>query len=299
LLNPSTVTGNINVTLTLQSDRFIVIAFGLKNAVSFSLSDVNDITRENDDPESWETTSVNDWLLSFLGTIDQPIFTATSGQTVVITDECCGGGSPTSKIKFEGAYEPAEVGLQYANWSLDASTIWIDVAVKVSPYDVTPPEYSNNQTNTTIAGTSANFTLNWIDNVELSGYIFSTNNSGTWINSSYVSFSGTSNISWNVTTLDNTIGTLVQWCYYANDTYDNWNRTSCDNPFELITTTATTTTIPLAVLQEREELQCFKNFGDYSDFPRMLMCGIEDIFVCYKSLKNLNPYYKVLLCLDS
>jgi hypothetical protein len=41
----------------------------------------------------------------------------------------------------------------------------------------------------------------------------------------------------NVTkTLNSNIGTKIAWCVYANDTSDNWNRTSCDSPF---TSTAT------------------------------------------------------------
>ncbi len=101
----------------------------------------------------------------------------------------------------------------------------------------TTPTYSNNQTNTTAAGQPANFTLDWTDNLNLAGYIFSTNNTGTWDNASYVSFSGSSNTSWNVTTLNSTIGTLVAWCVYANDTSGNMNDTSCQSGNEFLLTT--------------------------------------------------------------
>lgn len=40
--------------------------------------------------------------------------------------------------------------------------------------------YQNPQTNTTLAGKPCNFTLDWSDITGLSGYIFSTNNSGAW-----------------------------------------------------------------------------------------------------------------------
>lgn len=48
------------------------------------------------------------------------------------------------------------------------------------------------------------------------------------------------NMGWsNVTkTLNSTAGNNVQWCVYANDTSNNWNMTSCVNPFSLITTSA-------------------------------------------------------------
>jgi len=97
------------------------------------------------------------------------------------------------------------------------------------------PIYSNNATNETVVSNPCNFTLDWDDGYGLSGYIFSTNNSGTWQNASFISFSGTSNSSWNVTTLNDTAETVVGWCYYANDTSDNWNGTSCDTPFTLTT----------------------------------------------------------------
>lgn len=98
------------------------------------------------------------------------------------------------------------------------------------------PQYWLNFVNNTVAGQPTNFALNWTDNTQLAGYIFSTNNSGVWSNSSYITFSGTMNMSWNVTTLNSTAGANVQWCFYANDTDNNWNSTSCVNPFSLTTT---------------------------------------------------------------
>jgi hypothetical protein len=51
--------------------------------------------------------------------------------------------------------------------------------------DLIPPKYSNNSTNNTVAGQPTLFSLNWTDNYGLHGYIFSTNNTGTWINDSF------------------------------------------------------------------------------------------------------------------
>jgi mannan endo-1,4-beta-mannosidase len=90
------------------------------------------------------------------------------------------------------------------------------------------PSFSNNATNSTIAGTAVNFTIDVTDDSPLgstTGYIFSTNNSGTWKNASYVAFTGssTTQTAWNVTILNNTAGALVQWKFYANDTSNNWN----------------------------------------------------------------------------
>jgi len=89
----------------------------------------------------------------------------------------------------------------------------------------TVPRYSNPNVNTTFAGQPCNFTLDWIDDVGLSGYTFSTNNTGIWENASFVLWSGTptSSTSWNVTVLNSTSDTIVGWKFYASDTSDNWN----------------------------------------------------------------------------
>jgi len=54
--------------------------------------------------------------------------------------------------------------------------------------DTEAPKYSDNSTNNTAAGQPTLFSLNWTDNVGLGGYIFSTNNTGTWKNDSFVRF---------------------------------------------------------------------------------------------------------------
>jgi KaiC/GvpD/RAD55 family RecA-like ATPase/PKD repeat protein len=69
------------------------------------------------------------------------------------------------------------------------------------------------------------FFVQWSDNDGLSGFIFGTNNTGTWRNETWTSMSGTSNWS-NVTKiLNNAAGIVVQWRVWANDTSGNWNNT--------------------------------------------------------------------------
>jgi len=47
----------------------------------------------------------------------------------------------------------------------------------------------------------------------------------------------------NVTkTVNSTTGATIKWCYYANDTSNNWNGSSCVSPFSYLTTTADTCT---------------------------------------------------------
>jgi len=65
-----------------------------------------------------------------------------------------------------------------------------------------------------------------------------------WINDTWQSMSGIGNWS-NVTkTVNSTIGATIAWCVYANDTSNNWNGTSCQNPFSYVTTSAEDTVSP-------------------------------------------------------
>ena len=109
----------------------------------------------------------------------------------------------------------------------------------VSLLDTTPPTYSLNSTNSTLAGTPVEHRLKWNDDVGLSGYIFSFDNcTGTLVNDTFVSFSGTTNWSNITKTINSTVGCTIRWCVYANDTSNNWNGSSCITPFSYNTTSA-------------------------------------------------------------
>jgi parallel beta-helix repeat protein len=112
--------------------------------------------------------------------------------------------------------------------------------------DITSPTYSNAQTNNTIAGQSTNFSLYVSDDNPLytnGQYVFSTNNTGTWMNDSPVNFTTFSTVSqWaNVTkTLNSTGSLLVSYRWYLNDSAGNNNNTGIYN----VTTTGGADTIP-------------------------------------------------------
>jgi len=112
----------------------------------------------------------------------------------------------------------------YAN---DTSDAWDSSSTTFDVQDLVAPEWSNPQANKTqiYENDSVKFTANWTDDVALAGYIFSTNQTGIWVNSSFVSFSGTSNTSENTTQITATAGTTVEWRFYADDTSDNGNAT--------------------------------------------------------------------------
>jgi len=92
-----------------------------------------------------------------------------------------------------------------------------------------PPTYSNVGTNSTLAGQPCEFYTLWNDNTNVSGFIFGTNNTGSWVNETWVAFSVfyNSTAAWsNVTkTLNSTIDVVIQWQIWCNDTGNNWNNT--------------------------------------------------------------------------
>lgn len=94
--------------------------------------------------------------------------------------------------------------------------------------DTTAPTYSNLSTSTTAAGASCQFNTTWTDETELAttgGYIFSTNNTGSWANETWTAFSSNPQSISTSKTLNSTVGQIVGWRYYANDTANNWNNT--------------------------------------------------------------------------
>ena len=102
--------------------------------------------------------------------------------------------------------------------------------------DATPPNYINNQTNTTKAGERINFSIFYDDGIALEPngqYIFSINQTGTWVNDSEVNFTATGEWA-NVTkTLNSTIGIVIGFQWFGSDNAGNTNNTPI---YQLITT---------------------------------------------------------------
>lgn len=104
--------------------------------------------------------------------------------------------------------------------------LFADYARVIVYTETTSPQWFSNQTNSTISGEAVLHSINWTDNINLSGYIFSFDNgSGNFVNDSWVSFIGLSNWS-NVTKITNTtLGSTIKWKVYANDTANNFKVT--------------------------------------------------------------------------
>ena len=92
-------------------------------------------------------------------------------------------------------------------------------------------------TSSTVSNNPCTFSSNWWDDADLSGYIFSTNNTGSWVNETWASL--VTNPAWaNVTkTLNATAGNVVQYQWWCNNTDNNWG----DSGIQNLTTTGVPT----------------------------------------------------------
>ena len=88
----------------------------------------------------------------------------------------------------------------------------------------TPPASSNLSISLTAAGKTTSFSSLWSDNQSLfgGGYIFSTNNTGQWVNASWTAFSSTPSWGNATLTLDSKAGVVVGFREYANNSLNIW-----------------------------------------------------------------------------
>jgi hypothetical protein len=93
--------------------------------------------------------------------------------------------------------------------------------------DYMAPSFYDVTANTTRRGQPCLFSAEWSDNVGLSGYIFGSNNSGSWKNETWVSWNPSEKQggSIEVKILNGIFGQRVEWQIWANDTSNNWNTT--------------------------------------------------------------------------
>ena len=91
-----------------------------------------------------------------------------------------------------------------------------------------PPSFLNVTVTSELAGQPSTFIADWSSDAALSGFIFGTNNTGTWTNETWLSFpNGTrSNEIINLTSLE---AALVQYEFWCNDTNGYWRSTGIQN----------------------------------------------------------------------
>jgi hypothetical protein len=126
----------------------------------------------------------------------------TVGQPIHITNGFWNDENSTATLAFD-ANTTAEL-----SWSLGS-----------------PPSASNLFISSSVAGVTSAFSALWTDNESLlgGGYIFSTNNTGKWVNASWSPFS--TNPDWGNATLglNGAVGVTVGFKEYANDSLNLWS----------------------------------------------------------------------------
>ncbi len=205
-----------------------------------------------------------------------------------------------SSVPFSGTTNTSNA-TKYANQSNGTTIRWIVYAwdstgnmnvsqtysftTNSNSSDVQAPQYSSNQTNSTIAGQAVLFSLYWTDNIALSSYVFSFDNgTGTFTNDSLATFSGTTNAS-NVTKVVNsTTGSAIRWMVWANDSSGNANSSPI---YSFTSTTASATnTAPYLVsgptispdpADNSTALSCAAKFADTTN------SSLTYVFTWYKS----------------
>lgn len=148
--------------------------------------------------------------------------------TIVV---CVEGYQVGWRLAIPGTYPGGHLGVSTDNgysWTDGPGAIYAqwDALFEIWGDDIVSPLYTNGNHSTTWAGYACQFSVNVSDNGVLNQGIFSTNNTGAWVNETAYIF--TANPSWcNATkTLNVTIGNIVQYRWYLNDVSYNWNTTT-------------------------------------------------------------------------
>lgn len=118
-----------------------------------------------------------------------------------------------------------------------------------------PPTFSSIAVNSTVAGQSTNFSIIWDDDVALhpkGQYIFSTNNTGVWINDSAINFTTTPSAANVIKVLNSTEGTVVGYRWFATDNITNTN----DTGIQILTTTSADSCSPTSPLTGNHLFNC-------------------------------------------
>lgn len=113
------------------------------------------------------------------------------------------------------------------------------VSVIVLAYQMNPssgaPEFSNMSTSSSNYGSPCTFSALWSSSANLSGYVFGSNNTGSFVNDTWTPFdtfvNQTAAYSDRTVALNDTIGNAVSWAFWCNDTKNRWTTTATQNLF--------------------------------------------------------------------
>lgn len=205
--DPTEITCEVEFTGTSNTETWTQLAWTID--CSFTTASVTSTFQLFNYQTGSYPTSGDGYITDTIGTTD-----TTKTQTIT--------SSPTHFRDNSGNWKLKIKGTKSTNTLFDFKA---DLVKLETTYpDTIPPVWSNVGTNNTIAGRPTLFHVKWIDNNELGGFIFGTNNTGRWTNETWTSMSGKTNWS-NVTKILNNTATLILWRVWADDTSNNWNST--------------------------------------------------------------------------
>jgi hypothetical protein len=128
------------------------------------------------------------------------------------------GDFATQSIEGSGTYGTYPSTISSYNYTNRKYSVYANYTT----VDYTPPTFTVYSINTTAASENCLFSCLVSDNVAVNASIFGTNNTGHWVNETVVSISGTSSFVNYTKTLNDTVGNIVQYEWWANDTENTW-----------------------------------------------------------------------------
>lgn len=164
--------------------------------------------------------------------------TNTSGSGIIVTYNISGLNASTTFKVYNNSVDTYTLSTD-ASGTLESFNISLngESEIRVLEYNVYYPQWSSiSTTGSNITNSWVSLSATWSCEENLSGYIFSWNNSGSWVNDSWVAMPS-NNITSVLKKINSTVGTDVGWRFYANSSTDNLNVTD----IQVLTTVASTT----------------------------------------------------------
>ncbi len=144
--------------------------------------------------------------------------TAWNDSVVYLTNDNLGNNYENTPYTY---YNDGKIHFVWRNGTASPFNIMYNF---ISVADTTKPTFSNNATNSTVAGSWVNHSVVLSDDVGLSYYNFEFDNgTGTLTNITNMSISGTQVTANQTVLINSTVGVTIRWRYYFNDTSNNWN----------------------------------------------------------------------------
>ena len=111
-------------------------------------------------------------------------------------------------------------------WCNNSVGYWEDTGIQTLSLAACLPEFSDISHSSDIPSRPSTFSCKWsTQGHSLSGYIFGSNNTGSWVNETFTSLSGDTAWANTTETLNSTSRGVIEYRWWCNDTANEWNDT--------------------------------------------------------------------------